>query len=320
MRQVLFHIPLDRPWSLGPLGQVPGFGFGVVLLVWVLLGARTVFERRKESERKFDVDDVISLLPRATTLMGVPTFYTRLVAHHKLSREMVQHMRLFISGSAPLLPETHAAFEEKTGHAILERYGMTETSMNTSNPYHGKRKAGTVGIPLRGVEVRIADPVEGVGMIQIRGPNVFQCYWRNPEKTAAEFTADGFFVTGDLGSIDEQGYLTISGRGKDLVITGGFNVYPKEIETEIDLFPDVLESAVIGIAHGDLGEAVVAIVVLKKGVTDVDEAGMIGVLQKRLAKFKTPKRIIAMAELPRNAMGKVQKNQLRETYANLFKS
>ena len=270
--------------------------------------------------RKFDVDDVISLLPRATALMGVPTFYTRLVAHHKLSREMVQHMRLFISGSAPLLPETHAAFEEKTGHAILERYGMTETSMNTSNPYHGKRKAGTVGIPLRGVEVRIADPVEGVGMIQIRGPNVFQCYWRNPEKTAAEFTADGFFVTGDLGSIDEQGYLTISGRGKDLVITGGFNVYPKEIETEIDLFPDVLESAVIGIAHGDLGEAVVAIVVLKKGVTDVDEAGMIGVLQKRLAKFKTPKRIIAVAELPRNAMGKVQKNQLRETYANLFKS
>jgi malonyl-CoA/methylmalonyl-CoA synthetase len=252
--------------------------------------------------------------------MGVPTFYTRLLAHGKLSRELVGHMRLFVSGSAPLLPETHAAFEDRTGHAILERYGMTETSMNTSNPYLGKRKAGTVGMPLSGIEVRIADPVDGVGMIQVRGPNVFQGYWRNPEKTRAEFTADGFFITGDLGSFDNEGYLTISGRGKDLVISGGFNVYPKEIETAIDQFADVAESAVIGVPHGDLGEAVVAIVVLKDGTTHVDEAGMIASLQKRLAKFKTPKRIIAAAELPRNAMGKVQKNQLRETYAGLFRS
>ena len=192
--------------------------------------------------------------------------------------------------------------------------------MNTSNPYEGKRKAGTVGMPLDGVEVRIADPIDGIGMIHVRGPNVFQSYWRNPEKTAAEFTADGFFITGDLGSFDDQGYLTISGRGKDLVITGGFNVYPKEIETEIDQFPEVLESAVIGIPHGDLGEGVVAIVALKRPADGISEATMIAELQKRLAKFKVPKRIVVVADLPRNAMGKVQKNQLRETYANLFKS
>ena len=270
--------------------------------------------------RKFDVDDVIGLLPQATTLMGVPTFYTRLLAHEKLSRELVRHMRLFISGSAPLLFETHKEFEEKTGHAILERYGMTETSMNTSNPYQGKRKAGTVGMPLSGIEVRIADPVDGIGMVQVRGPNVFQSYWRNPEKTAAEFTPDGFFVTGDLGSFDDQGYLTISGRGKDLVITGGFNVYPREIETEIDQFPEVLESAVIGIPHADLGEGVVAVVALRSGANKIDETAMIAALQKRLAKFKIPKKIVAVRELPRNAMGKVQKTQLRETYAGLFKA
>ena len=270
--------------------------------------------------RKFDVDDVVELIPQATSLMGVPTFYTRLLAHEKLSRELVKHIRLFVSGSAPLLNETHTDFEERTGHAILERYGMTETNMNTSNPYEGKRKAGTVGMPLDGVEVRIADPIDGIGMIQVRGPNVFQSYWRNPEKTAAEFTADGFFITGDLGSFDDQGYLTISGRGKDLVITGGFNVYPKEIETEIDQFPEVLESAVIGIPHGDLGEGVVAIVALKRPADGISEATMIAELQKRLAKFKVPKRIVVVADLPRNAMGKVQKNQLRETYANLFKS
>jgi malonyl-CoA/methylmalonyl-CoA synthetase len=281
----------------------------------VLLGGGSLLFRQK-----FDVDDVIALLPKATTLMGVPTFYTRLLAQQKLSRELVQHMRLFISGSAPLLPETHKAFEQKTGHAILERYGMTETSMNTSNPYLGERRAGTVGMPLAGIEVRITHPVDGVGMIEVRGPNVFKCYWRNPEKTAAEFTADGFFITGDLGSFDGQGYLTISGRGKDLVITGGFNVYPKEIETEIDQFPEILESAVIGVPHGDLGEAVVAIVAVKHEAGKIDEARMITALQQRLAKFKVPKRIIAVAELPRNAMGKVQKNQLRESYGGLFKS
>lgn len=277
--------------------------------------------------RKFEVDDVVSLFPQATTLMGVPTFYTRLVQHKGLNRELVQHMRLFISGSAPLLAETHRQFEEKTGHAILERFGMTETNMNTSNPYKGERRAGTVGLHLRGVEVRVNDPVTGallspgdIGMIEVRGPNVFKGYWRNPEKTAAEFRPDGFFITGDLGSFDAEGYLTISGRGKDVIITGGFNVYPKEIETELDRFPGMLESAVIGVPHPDLGEGVTAIVVLNSGQTTLDEQGMITELQKRLAKFKVPKRIIAVQELPRNAMGKVQKGVLRTTYAELFKS
>ena len=275
--------------------------------------------------RKFDVDEVISLLPQATSLMGVPTFYTRLLSHEGLTRESVKHMRLFISGSAPLLAETHRGFEEKTGHAILERFGMTETSMNTSNPYRGERRAGTVGLPLSGIEVRVTDPVSGallpqgdIGMIEVRGPNVFRGYWRNPEKTAAEFRPDGFFITGDLGSFDEQGYLTISGRGKDLVITGGLNVYPKEIEMEIDQFPGVEESAVIGVPHADLGEGVTAVVVLKAGHAPIDESGMISELQKRLAKFKVPKRIIAVPELPRNALGKVQKSLLRQTYAGLY--
>jgi malonyl-CoA/methylmalonyl-CoA synthetase len=268
--------------------------------------------------RKFDVDDVVSLLPQATTLMGVPTFYTRLLAHEGLNRDAVRHMRLFVSGSAPLLAETHRSFETKIGHAILERYGMTETSMNTSNPYIGERRAGSVGMPLPGIEVRIADPVDGVGMIEVRGPNVFQGYWRNPEKTAAEFRGDGFFMTGDLGFIDAGGYLTISGRGKDLVITGGFNVYPKEIEAELDLLPGILESAVIGIPHPDLGEGVVAVIVAKNG--EPGEADIIAQLQKRLARFKVPKRIVTVSELPRNAMGKVQKNLLRESYSGLFKS
>jgi malonyl-CoA/methylmalonyl-CoA synthetase len=268
--------------------------------------------------RKFDVNDVVSLLPEATTLMGVPTFYTRLLAHEGLTRESVQHMRLFVSGSAPLLAETHRGFQEKAGHAILERYGMTETSMNTSNPYLGERRAGTVGMPLSGIEVRIAGSVDGVGMIEVRGPNVFQSYWRNPEKTAAEFRNDGFFITGDLGSFDEQGYLTISGRGKDLVITGGFNVYPKEIEAELDQIQGVVESAVIGVPHPDLGEGVVAVIVARSSAPS--EAALIAELQKRLAKFKIPKRIITVAELPRNAMGKVQKNLLREAHADLFTS
>jgi malonyl-CoA/methylmalonyl-CoA synthetase len=276
--------------------------------------------------RKFDVDDVVSLFPQATALMGVPTFYTRLLDHAGLTRESVKYMRLFISGSAPLLAETHRAFEEKTGHAILERFGMTETNMNASNPYKGERRAGTVGLPLPGIEVRVTDPATGVplpgddiGMIEVRGPNVFKGYWRNPEKTAQEFRKDGFFITGDLGSFDGQGYLTISGRGKDLVITGGFNVYPKEIEMEIDQFPMVLESAVIGVPHPDLGEGVTALVVLKAGQSALDEKTMIAELQKHLAKYKVPKRIIPVPELPRNAMGKVQKGLLRQTYAGLFK-
>jgi malonyl-CoA/methylmalonyl-CoA synthetase len=288
----------------------------------VLLSGGSILFRRK-----FDVDEVISLLPQATSLMGVPTFYTRLLGHEGLTRQSVKHMRLFISGSAPLLAETHRGFEEKTGHAILERFGMTETSMNTSNPYRGERRAGTVGLPLPGIDVRVTDPATGgllpqgdIGMIEVRGPNVFTGYWRNAEKTAAEIKPDGFFITGDLGSFDGQGYLTISGRGKDLVITGGFNVYPKEIEMEIDQLLGVVESAVIGVPHADLGEGVTAVVVLKNGHPPFDESGMICELQKRLAKFKVPKRIVAVPELPRNAMGKVQKSLLRQTYAGLYTS
>jgi malonyl-CoA/methylmalonyl-CoA synthetase len=217
---------------------------------------------------KLDPEEILALMPRATSLMGVPTFYTRLLQQPGLTREATAHMRLFISGSAPLLAETHREWQARTGHAILERYGMTETSMNTSNPYDGERIAGTVGFPLPGVSLRIADPETGepiaqgeIGMIEVKGANVFKGYWRMPEKTAAEFRPDGYFITGDLGRIDAGGYVHIVGRGKDLVITGGFNVYPKEVEDEIDALPGVLESAVIGLAHADFGEGVTAIVV-----------------------------------------------------------
>ncbi len=320
-------VTLVEAWDFGPndvlIHALPIYhthGLFTASNTVLLSGGSLLFRRR------FDVDEVIALLPQATSLMGVPTFYTRLLSHEGLTRESVRHMRLFISGSAPLLAETHRGFEEKTGHPILERFGMTETSMNTSNPYIGERCAGTVGPPLPGIEVRVTDPVSGallsqgdIGMIEVRGPNVFKGYWRNPEKTAAELRPDGFFITGDLGSFDGQGYLTISGRGKDLVITGGFNVYPKEIETEIDQFPGVEESAVIGVPHADLGEGVTAVVVLKAGHSPFDESGMISELQKRLANFKVPKRIIAVPELPRNAMGKVQKSLLRQTYAELYR-
>jgi malonyl-CoA/methylmalonyl-CoA synthetase len=255
--------------------------------------------------RKFDADDVISLLPKATALMGVPTFYTRLLQHAGLTLDATKHMRLFVSGSAPLLAETHRQFSACTGHAVLERYGMTETNMNTSNPYDSERRAGTVGMALPGVEVRVVD-----GGIQVRGPNVFKGYWRNPEKTAAEFTSDGFFMTGDLGSFDRQGYLIISGRAKDLIITGGFNVYPKEIEDVLDAMDGVVESAVIGLPDPDFGEAVTAIVVAEKGASLV-EAEIIRTLKISLASFKCPKRVIVVEALPRNAMGKVQKNVLR---------
>ncbi len=319
-------VTLVEAWDFGPkdvlIHALPIYhthGLFTATNTLLLSGGSLLFRR------KFDVDEVVSLLPLATSLMGVPTFYTRLLNHERLTRDSVEHMRLFISGSAPLLAETHRGFEEKTGHAILERFGMTETSMNTSNPYRGERRAGTVGLPLSGIEVRVTDPASGallpqgdIGMIEVRGPNVFKGYWRNPEKTAVEFRPDGFFITGDLGSFDGQGYLTISGRGKDLVITGGFNVYPKEIEMEIDQFPGVEESAVIGVPHADLGEGVTAVVVLKAGPASFDEREMISELQNRLAKFKVPKRIIAVPELPRNAMGKVQKSLLRQTYAELY--
>ncbi|MEX0405411.1 malonyl-CoA synthase [Aquibium sp. LZ166] len=293
-------------------------GLFVASNVVLLSGGSMVFLQ------KFDPDEVLRLMPAATTMMGVPTFYTRLLQHPGLNRETAAGMRLFTSGSAPLLAETHRQFEDRTGHAILERYGMTETNMNTSNPYDGDRIAGTVGFPLPGVDLRIVDPGSGAavpqgetGMIEVKGPNVFKGYWRMPEKTASEFRDDGFFITGDLGTIDERGYVQIVGRGKDLVISGGYNVYPKEVETEIDQLPGVVESAVIGVPHPDFGEGVTAVVVREAGAV-LDEASVIASLQDRLARYKQPKRVIFVADLPRNTMGKVQKNVLREQYAGIY--
>src|SRR5215218_3579395 len=273
---------------------------------------------------KFDADEILGLMARATALMGVPTFYVRLLQHPGLNKEVTSRMRLFVSGSAPLLAETHREWSARTGHAILERYGMTETNMNTSNPYDGDRVPGAVGFPLPGVSVRVTDletakelPRDEIGMIEVKGPNVFKGYWRMPEKTKAEFRDDGFFITGDLGKIDAKGYVHILGRGKDLVISGGFNVYPKEIESEIDAMPGVIESAVIGVPHADFGEGVTAVVVSDKK-TAIDEASVLKALDGQIAKFKMPKRVIVVDELPRNAMGKVQKNILRETYSRLY--
>lgn len=285
----------------------------------LLSGGSMIFRSR------FDAGDIIARLPQATTMMGVPTFYTRLLQQPALGRDLVRHMRLFVSGSAPLLAETHRQFQERTGHAILERYGMTETNMNTSNPYVGKRRPGTVGLPLPGISVRIAEPSSGVplpqgetGMIEVKGPNVFKGYWRMPGKTAEEFRPDGYFITGDLGVIDGQGYVSIVGRGKDLIISGGFNVYPKEVESEIDGIAGVLESAVIGIPHPDFGEGVTAVVVPDPEHPALAERDVVASLEARLAKFKLPKRVLFVSELPRNAMGKVQKNVLRESYAGLY--
>lgn len=273
---------------------------------------------------KFDPDQVFKYLPQATCMMGVPTFYVRLLQDERLSKAATAHMRLFVSGSAPLLAETHREWRERTGHAILERYGMTETNMNTSNPYDGERVAGTVGFPLPGVSARVTDPetakvlgTDAIGMIEVKGPNVFKGYWRNPEKTAAEFRADGFFITGDLGKIDPAGYVHIVGRGKDLIITGGYNVYPKEVETEIDEMQGVIESAVIGVPHPDFGEGVTAVVVVKPGAT-VTAQSIARTLEDRLAKFKLPKQVFIVADLPRNTMGKVQKNLLRDTYKDIY--
>lgn len=273
---------------------------------------------------KFDPNKIMQAMPGATLLMGVPTFYTRLLQHPGLTKEATAHMRLFVSGSAPLLAETHQEWQARTGHAILERYGMTETNMNTSNPYDGRRIAGTVGFPLRGVEVRIADPEsdgfldeEEIGMIEVRGPNVFKGYWRMPEKTAAEFRNDGFFITGDLGKIDVDGYVHIVGRGKDLIITGGYNVYPKEVEMEIDALQGVDESAVFGVKHPDFGEGIIAAVVLKPGA-QLTEQEVIKALDSRLAGYKRPKKVAFMVELPRNTTGKVQKNTLRDQFFDAF--
>lgn len=272
----------------------------------------------------FDRDEIIRLLPEATSMMGVPTFYTRLLDDPRFTRDLVGHMRLFTSGSAPLLAETHVEFEERTGHRILERYGMTETNMNTSNPYEGERRAGTVGFPLPGVEVKITDPSTGdtmpqgePGMIEVRGPNVFKGYWQMPEKTKEELRDNGFFITGDIGVIDADGYVSIVGRAKDLIISGGYNVYPKEIELVLDEQPGVLESAVIGVPHPDFGEGVVGVLVAQKGAM-IDTAAVMAGLAGRLAKFKQPKAIEVVEELPRNTMGKVQKNLLRERFKGMF--
>ncbi|GEK73808.1 MULTISPECIES: malonate--CoA ligase [Halomonas] len=274
---------------------------------------------------RLDVEQLLDLMPRATVLMGVPTFYTRLLQSPRLDREAVANMRLFVSGSAPLLAETHDQFRERTGHVILERYGMTETNMNTSNPYDGERRPGTVGFPLPGSEVRITDRDSGAelprgetGRVEVRGDNVFRGYWQMPEKTRSEFRDDGFFITGDLGRIDADGYLHIVGRDKDLVISGGYNVYPKEVEQLIDELPGVAESAVFGVGHPDLGEGVTAVIVAREGEVAPDEAAVQAALADRLARYKQPKRVFTIEALPRNVMGKVQKNQLRDAYADLY--
>ena len=289
-------------------------GLFVATNVIMIAGGSMIFLAR------FDLDQMIAQLPFVTTLMGVPTFYTRLLADSRFDRDLVAHMRLFISGSAPMLAETHVEFEERTGHRILERYGMTETNMNTSNPYEGERRAGSVGFPLPGVEIKISNPETGAelavgetGMIEIRGPNVFLGYWRKPEKTALELRDDGFFISGDLGKIDTDGYLHILGREKDLIISGGYNIYPRQVETEIDALDGVLESAVFGIAHTHLGETVAAAVVPVEG-GELDGEQLIKALEPVLARFKLPRKVFIIDELPRNAMGKVQKNSLRKSY------
>ena len=268
---------------------------------------------------KFDAPDVRALLPRATVMMGVPTYYTRLLADPDFGARDCRSMRLFVSGSAPLLPETFDAFRERTGHTILERYGMSETGMNTSNPLKGERLSGTVGPPLPGVSVRVVDALgqpcaaDTIGAIQVKGPNVFAGYWRMPDKTREEFTADGWFRTGDMGELLPNGYLRIVGRTKDLIITGGLNVYPKEVEEKIDALPGVAESAVIGVPDADFGEAVNAVVVPRAGES-LREDDVIAALKAEIASFKVPKRVFFVEALPRNAMGKVQKNVLRERY------
>ncbi len=271
---------------------------------------------------RFDADQVMARLPEATVMMGVPTFYTRLLDHPNLTVASTAHVRVFICGSAPLTEQTFAEWEAKTGHRILERYGMSETIINTSNPLDGERIAGTVGYPLPGQRVRVADetgqsvPAGEVGMIEVAGPNVFQGYWRMPEKTAEEIRPDGFFITGDLGVLSSDGRLSIVGRSKDLVISGGYNVYPKEVEMALDEMPEVAESAVIGVPHPDFGEAVVAVVVPTGREVTLDAID--GALGDQLARFKQPKQVINVGELPRNTMGKVQKNVLREAHSELF--
>ena len=305
-------------WRAGDvlLHMLPIFhvhGLFVAIHGALLSGSRMIWRAR------FDAKEAIRLLPQATVFMGVPTMYVRLLDEPGFDPKACRNMRLFVSGSAPLLPDTFRQFELRTGQRILERYGMSETAMLTSNPYDGNRVAGTVGLPLPGVDVRVVDEqgrpcgTGEIGAIQVRGPNVFSGYWRMPAKTREEFTADGFFRTGDMGKWDANGYLTIVGRSKDLIITGGYNVYPKEIESYLDEMDGVAESAVIGVPHRDFGEAVTAVVVRKSGA-NLDEGAIVAALKARIAAFKVPKRVHVVDELPRNAMGKVQKNVLRERY------
>ncbi len=269
---------------------------------------------------KFDPVEVVRYLPESTVYMGVPTNYVRLLAQDDFNASNCKNMRLFTSGSAPLLPQTFMEFYDRSGMKIVERYGMTETGMNTSNPIDGDRKPGTVGTPLPGVEAMIIDEdgsnvdIDKPGDLLVRGDNVFKGYWRMPEKTAEEFSAEGFFKTGDIASFDQDGYISIIGRDKDMIITGGLNVYPKEIEAVIDNIPGVLESAVIGLPHPDFGEAVTAIVVKQNDSTDLSEQQIIGFLKEKIAGFKVAKQVFFSSELPRNTMGKVQKNILRENY------
>ncbi|WP_282159374.1 malonate--CoA ligase [Shimia thalassica] len=292
-------------------------GLFVATNVTLMAGSSCIFMS------KFDADDILGYMPDSSVLMGVPTFYVRLLEAEALA-EAAANMRLFVSGSAPLLAETHDRWRVVTGHAILERYGMTETNMNTSNPYDGDRRAGTVGFPLPGVELVVTDPATGAplpqgetGVLEVRGPNVFAGYWKMPDKTAEELRNNGFFITGDLGRIDSDGYVHIVGRGKDLIISGGYNIYPKEIELVIDDLPSVIESAVIGVPHKDFGEAVVAVIVAQKGAAPMAEDISNGINHK-LARYKQPKCIKFLDALPRNTMGKVQKNALREAYDTVF--
>jgi len=274
---------------------------------------------------KFDAALALRHMSEVSVFMGVPTHYSRLLQRTALSRETTRGVRLFVSGSAPLPAQTYHEFLRRTGHTILERYGMTETLMNTSNPYDGVRKPGSVGLPLRGISLRVADTATGatlsdagaIGVLEVAGPNVFGGYWRDPEKTRGEFTADGWFKTGDLGHVDGDGYAHIVGRAKDLVISGGYNVYPKEVEAELDALSGVLESAVFGVPHPDFGEGVTAAVVARPAAR-LSEADLINSLQARLARYKVPKRVLFIDELPRNAMGKVQKSMLRATYGSLY--
>ncbi|MEZ5499908.1 MAG: AMP-binding protein [Steroidobacteraceae bacterium] len=303
---------LCREWRFEPtdvlLHCLPIYhvhGLFISLNTVIAAGASIVFRSR------FEVADVLRWLPESTVLMGVPTYYTRLLGDERCNNAATAHMRLFVSGSAPLLPQTHGEFAARTGHRIVERYGMSETLINTTNPVAGERRPGTVGKPLDGIELRLREPVDGIGVIEVRGPNVCHGYWRNAAKTAESFCDDGFFVTGDLGTFDDQGYLQIVGRARDLIISGGFNIYPSEVEAELDRLEGVLESAVVGTDDADLGEVVVAFIALGERVAPPVEA-IRSKLSERLARYKIPRRFEFVKELPRNSMGKVQKAQLRE--------